>query len=107
MITDYGFTLEKLEQRIIELSTYLTVRSAPVGPFHRHVGEIPGAALPETDDSDWEGFRVGQTWGGDARRNWFRAELTLPDWFVPGDTSEICPCRPFRYPRDGGNHQAV
>ena len=87
MITDYGFTLEKLEQRIAELGAYLVARSAPIGPFRRHVGETPGAALPGTDDSSWEAFRVGQTWGGDARRNWFRAKLALPDWFVPGDTS--------------------
>ena len=87
MITDYGSTLDKLEQRVAELETFICARTLPLGSFKRHVGEITSAAAPSLDDSAWEDFRVGQGWGGDARRTWFRLKLVLPDWFIPGQTS--------------------
>jgi alpha-mannosidase len=91
MITDYGFSMEKLEQRITELRAYLYSRSMPLPPFKHHVGEVAGGAIgggadPNLDDSTWNDFSVGQSWGGSAQREWFRVEITLPDWFVPGDT---------------------
>jgi len=86
MLTDYGFTLDKLEARIKELRAYIYARRQPLGPFKQHVGEVPGGASTDLDDGAWPAFHVGQAWGGDARRVWFRLRLTLPDWFVPGNT---------------------
>ncbi len=73
------FTLRKLEKRLPELRAAIHRETRDIPVFRYFEGEVPGAERPDFDDSAWQNFSTGDTWGGYDSVAWFRARVAIPD----------------------------
>ncbi|HEX7000547.1 MAG TPA: alpha-mannosidase, partial [Trueperaceae bacterium] len=96
------FPLEKLSARIAELRTLLARERVPIPSFRYLEGDPPGANEPGFDDSSWQQFPVGSTWGGYDKVAWFRASVAVPSAWARGKVV----VRLLVGPRDGGDSTA-
>jgi alpha-mannosidase len=72
------FTLEKLARLISDLKATIVRDAYPITHLKYHEGDVFGAERPSYDDSGWQDFRVGETWGTYNIMAWFRARVPIP-----------------------------
>ena len=72
-------TIEKLEKQLHEVQVGVTRGVQPIETFKMVEQDVPEAALPETDDQEWQDFQVEDAWGGYDVVAWFRARVKIPE----------------------------
>lgn len=95
-------TLEKIEKRLEEIRDSIHRERVAIPEFRYHPGDCPGAERSDFDDSDWQLFRVGESWGGYDQTAWFRAVVAIPERLL----REKLALRFLVGPRDGGESTA-
>lgn len=96
------FTIEKIQNQLEEIQQTIYRERKPIQTFKYLEAECEGAHKPEFDDSNWEDFEVGDTWGGYDKTAWFRTKVTIPaEW-----RNQRVVLRFLAGPRDGGGSTA-
>ncbi|HET7628117.1 MAG TPA: alpha-mannosidase [Bacillales bacterium] len=96
------FTEEKLRKHTDEIRTTICRETKKIPLFKYLESECDGAHAPDFDDSAWENFEVGRTWGGYDKVAWFRSTVEVPaEW--KGEKTVL---RFLVGPRDGGGSTA-
>lgn len=72
------FTLEKVEKQLKDIRKTVYRQVIPIQVFKARVGECSGAESLDYDDSTWQDFQTGNTWGGYDITAWFRAWVKVP-----------------------------
>jgi len=72
------YTVEKIARQLPEIQAAIHREVVPIPAFKYRAGSQPTAAAPDFDDSAWEDFAVGGTWGGYDQYAWFRARVPIP-----------------------------
>ena len=96
------FTAEKIKKQLADVrqAVYRDIQEIPSFKFRE--GPCPGAEAPAYDDSDWQAFHTGSTWGGYDVQAWFRAIVPIP----PEWNDKRLYLRFLVGPRDGGDSTA-
>ncbi len=94
------FTIAKIERQLQDVRQAIHREVANIEHFKTHPGDCPGAEAPAFDDSAWEDFYVGETWGGYDEVAWFRAPVAVPPAWQ--GSAERVVLRFLVGPRDGG-----
>ncbi|MEX2536308.1 MAG: alpha-mannosidase [Trueperaceae bacterium] len=95
-------TVEKIDNQLAEIRSSIHRGVVPIAGFRFHDGDCPGAHDSDFDDSRWQPFRMGDSWGGYDRTAWFRATVPIP----PELLHEKLALRFLVGPRDGGHSTA-
>ena len=103
------FPLEKLAARVREVGSAVHRERLAIPRFRyleadQGAFELPepGPRHPDFDDSAWQQFQVGDSWGGYDRVAWFRATVEVPTAWRDRDIA----LRFLVGPRDGGDSTA-
>jgi len=70
---------QNLQKKIQTIKSHIYKKIATIDNIRYRCGEIKGAEQPDFDDSDWQPFAVGQSWGGRDVICWFRMLLVIPE----------------------------
>ena len=62
------FTVEKAERYIQDLKAHIYEAERNLEVFKHWPEDVRGAHRPEFDDSQWQEFKVGSSWGGRDQR---------------------------------------
>lgn len=100
------FTVEKIENQLEEIKNTIYKQTKPITNFkykETKFGEEPkNAHDPNYDDSSWDDFTVGESWGGYDKGAWFRTKVHIPkEW-----KDEKIVLHFLVGPRDGGGSTA-
>jgi alpha-mannosidase len=100
------FTEEKIRNHLIEIKDTIYKQTQDIPAFKYNETEfgeeVKGAHAPSFDDSKWEDFQIGQSWGGYDKGAWFRTSVSIPeDW-----RSQRVVLHFLVGPRDGGGSTA-
>ncbi|HEX7021509.1 MAG TPA: glycoside hydrolase family 38 C-terminal domain-containing protein, partial [Trueperaceae bacterium] len=95
-------TDEKITKLVAEIGHAVHRETLPIPHFKFREADVPGGHNPELDDSDWQDFCVGDTWGGYDKIAWFRTTVPIP----PHLQGRKLALRFLVGPRDGGESTA-
>ncbi len=96
------FVLEKLKPLIEVIRQSISREVMDIPAFRFWEEDIPGGERPDLDDTGWQNFSVGSTWGGYDKVAWFRARVAIPQHLRGGNLA----LRFLVGPRDGGKSTA-
>jgi alpha-mannosidase len=71
-------TMEKLERYVKDMENYIHTGAIEINDFKYFQGTAEGAQHVSYDDSSWQDFRIGESWGGYDKVAWFRKKFTIP-----------------------------
>ncbi|NOY59467.1 MAG: alpha-mannosidase, partial [Calditrichaeota bacterium] len=80
---------QNLEKKLLSISKHIYKKLHSFDPILRHSGELSGAEQPQFDDSNWDRFSVGQSWGGRDVICWFRMPFQAPEDMPRGKLAAI------------------
>ena len=78
-----------LEKKLQSIKKFIYSHLFSFDPILRHKGELPGAEQAQFDDSSWDRFSIGQSWGGRDVVCWFRMPFQTPEALPEGKLAEI------------------
>ncbi len=78
------FTVEKAERYIQDLKAHIYEAERNLEVFKHWPEDVRGAHRPEFDDSQWQEFKVGSSWGGRDQTHWFRTTTVVPEEWREG-----------------------
>ncbi|NIA30945.1 MAG: alpha-mannosidase, partial [Actinobacteria bacterium] len=88
-MNEHTLRTQNLEKKLLSISKHIYKKLNSFDPILRHSGELPGAEQPQFDDSTWDHFSVGQSWGGRDVICWFRMPFQAPKDMPKGKLAAI------------------
>jgi alpha-mannosidase len=77
--TEHQLRLANIENKIVAIESHIHIKMGDLSEIRYMDGHQAGAEKPEYDDSNWEKFELGQTWGGRDKTCWFRLPFQVPE----------------------------